>query len=80
MKIIKTNIQENEYTMELMFAMFEDENRIRLSDTAGTNVEFNHYAIVEDENAKGNVVRTSEKYLYLSRNLSVEETFLLHDM
>lgn len=58
MKIIKTNIQENEYTMELMFAMFEDENRICLSDTAGTTVEFNHYAIVEDENAKGEVVKT----------------------
>lgn len=58
MKIIKTNIQENEYTMELMFAMFEDENRIRLSDTAGTTVEFDHYAIVEDENSKGEVVKT----------------------
>lgn len=58
MKIIKTNIQENEYTMELMFAMFEDENRIRLSDTAGTIVEFEHYAIVEDENSKGEVVKT----------------------
>lgn len=58
MKIIKTNIQENEYTMELMFAMFEDENRIRLSDTAGTTVEFEHYAIVEDENSNGKVVKT----------------------
>lgn len=58
MKIIKTNIQENEYTMELMFAMFEDENRIRLSDTAGTIVEFEHYAIVEDENSKGEVVKS----------------------
>lgn len=58
MEIIKTNIQENEYTMELMFAMFEDENRIRLSDTAGTTVEFDHYAIVEDENSKGEVVKT----------------------
>lgn len=58
MKIIKTNIQENEYTMELMFAMFEDESRIRLSDIVGTTVEFNHYAIVEDENAKGEVVKT----------------------
>lgn len=57
MKIIKTNIQENEYTMELMFAMFEDENRIRLSDTAGTTVEFDHYAIVEDENTKGELVK-----------------------
>lgn len=58
MEIIKTNIQENEYTMELMYAMFEDENRIGLSDTAGTTVEFDHYAIVEDENAKGEVVKT----------------------
>ena len=58
MEIIKTNIQENEYTMELMYAMFEDENRIRLSDTVGTTVEFDHYAIVEDENAKGEVVKT----------------------
>lgn len=58
MEIIKTNIQENEYTMELMYAMFEDENRICLSDTAGTTVEFDHYAIVEDENAKGEVVKT----------------------
>lgn len=58
MKIITTNIQENEYTMELMFAMFEDESRIRLSDIAGTTVEFDHYAIVEDENAKGEVVKT----------------------
>ena len=58
MEIIKTNIQENEYTMELMYAMFEDENRIRLSETAGTTIEFDHYAIVEDENAKGEVVKT----------------------
>lgn len=58
MEIIKTNIQENEYTMELMYAMFEDENRIRLSDIAGTTVEFSHYAIVEDENAKGEVVKS----------------------
>lgn len=58
MEIIKTNIQENEYTMELMYAMFEDENRIRLSDIAGTTVEFSHYAIVEDENAKGDVVKS----------------------
>lgn len=58
MEIIKTNIQENEYTMELMFAMFEDENRIRLSDIAGTTVEFEHYAIVEDKNSKGEVVKT----------------------
>lgn len=58
MKIIKTNIQENEYTMKLMFKMFEDEGRIRLSNTAGTTIEFDHYAIVEDENAKGEVVKT----------------------
>lgn len=58
MKIIKTNIQENEYTMELMYAVFEDEDRIRLSETAGTTIEFDHYAIVEDENAKGEVVKT----------------------
>lgn len=58
MEIIKTNIQENEYTMELMYAMFEDENRIRLSEIEGTTVEFSHYAIVEDENAKGEVVKS----------------------
>ena len=58
MKIIKTNIKENEYTMELMFKMFEDEGRIRLSNAAGTTVEFGYYAIVEDVNAKGEVVKT----------------------
>lgn len=58
MKIIKTNIKENEYTMKLMFKMFEDEGRIRLSNAAGTTVEFDHYAIVEDKNAKGEAVKT----------------------
>lgn len=58
MEIIKTNIQENEYTMKLMYAMFDDENRIGLSDIAGTTLEFDHYAIVEYENAKGEVVKT----------------------
>lgn len=58
MEIIKTNIKENEYTMELMFKMFEDEGRICLSKAAGTTVEFGYYAIVEDVNAKGEVVKT----------------------
>lgn len=81
MKIIKTNIQENEYTMELMYAMFEDENRIRLSKTVGTTVEFDHYAIVEDENAKGEVVKTlsiedaETRSVYVTTSTSFIQTF-----
>lgn len=58
MKIIKTNIQENEYTMELMYNMFESEEREKLSSMEGYTIEFTHFAIVEDENAKGEIVKT----------------------
>lgn len=58
MKIIKTNIQENEYTMELMYNMFESEEREKLSNMEGYTIEFIHFAIVEDENAKGEIVKT----------------------
>lgn len=57
MEIIRTNIEENEYSMELMFAMFEDDDRQGLSDIAGTTIDIEKYALYTDENAKGEIVK-----------------------
>lgn len=80
MKIIKTNIQENEYTMELMYNMFESEEREKLSSMEGYTIEFIHFAIVEDENTKGEIAKTlslesTDGVVYVTTSKSFIQSF-----
>lgn len=57
MEIIRTDLKENEFTMDLYYSLFEDEDRLPLRDAAGKDLEFEHYAIYNDINGAGDEVK-----------------------
>lgn len=57
MEILASNIQEEEFSMELLFKLFESEERESLSNHKEETIDINHYAIYTDENAKGEIVK-----------------------
>lgn len=56
MEIIRTNIEENDYSIDVFYDMFESEDRAPMKDAAGKTVEVERYAIYEDENGRGETV------------------------
>lgn len=56
MEIIRTDLKENDFTMDLYYSLFEDEDRLPLRDAAGKDLEFEHYAIYNDINGAGDEV------------------------
>lgn len=56
MEIIKSNLPENP-SMDVLYALFEDEDREPLKNLAGSVIDVDTYAVYCDENAKGEVVK-----------------------
>lgn len=56
MEIIRTDLKENDFTMDLYYSLFEDEDRLPLREAAGKDLEFEHYAIYNDINGAGDEV------------------------
>lgn len=57
MEIIKTNIKDNEWNMDLSYDMFESPDRQGVKEYAGQQFHIDKFAIYEEENANGNIVR-----------------------
>ena len=57
MNIIKTNIADNEWTMDLSYDMFESPDRLRGVDLEGDQVHIDKYCLYEEDNAQGETVK-----------------------
>ena len=57
MNIIKTNIADDEWTMDLSYDMFESPDRLRGLDLKGEQVHIDKYCLYEEDNMNGDTVR-----------------------
>lgn len=57
MEIIKTNINDNECDMDLYYDMFLSQDRQGVKDYEGQQFHTDKYAVYEEENANGNMVK-----------------------
>lgn len=57
MEIIKTNIKDNEWNMDLSYDLFQSPDRVGVKDYVSEQFHTDKYAIYEEENANGNMVR-----------------------
>ena len=57
MNILKTNIKDNEWNMEVAFNLFESDSRVPMKEAAGKTLKINQYVIYEDENSNGEMVK-----------------------
>lgn len=80
MNIIKTNIADNEWTMDLSYDMFESPDRLRGLDLKGEQVHINKYCLYEEDNMNGDTVRiltvsTTEGYVFTTTSAAFMRTF-----
>ena len=57
MDIVKTNIMDNEWTMNLSYDMFESPDRLRGVDLKGQKVHIYKYCLYVEEDAWGNPIK-----------------------
>jgi hypothetical protein len=57
MEIVKTNIKDNEWNMDISYDMFESPDRNSVKECSGSTVTINKYAIYEEYDNNGNVMR-----------------------
>lgn len=57
MEIVKTNIKDNEWNMDISYDMFESPDRKSVRDCSGSTVTISKYAIYEEYDNNGNVMR-----------------------
>lgn len=80
MEIVKTNIKENEWNMDICYDMFESPDRSAVKDNSGKTVTINKYAIYEEYDNNGCVMRlltmlTSENEVYVTSSPAFIRTF-----
>lgn len=80
MNIIKTNIRDNEWDMDLSYDMFQSPDRQGVKDYEGQRFHVDRYAIYEEENANGNMVKlitilTDEDIVMTTNSPSFIRTF-----
>lgn len=80
MNIIKTNIMDNEWTMDLSYDMFESPDRLRGADLKGAQVHVDKYCLYEEDNAQGDVTRiltvsTTEGQVFATTSSAFIRTF-----
>lgn len=80
MNIIKTNIADDEWTMDLSYDMFESPDRLRGLDLKGEQVHINKYCLYEEDNAQGDIVRvltvsTTEGHIFATTSAAFVRTF-----
>lgn len=57
MEIVKTNIKDNEWNMDISYDMFESPDRKSVKSYSGSTVTINKYAIYEEYDNNDNVMR-----------------------
>lgn len=80
MNIIKTNIADNEWTMDLSYDMFESPDRFRGADLKGEQVHIDKYCLYEEDNMQGDIVRvltvsTTEGHVFATTSAAFVRTF-----
>ena len=80
MNIIKTNIADNEWTMDLSYDMFESPDRLRGADLKGEQVHVDKYCLYEEDNAQGETVKvltvsTTEGHVFATTSAAFIRTF-----
>lgn len=80
MDIVKTNIMENEWTMDLSYDMFESPDRLRGADLKGSRVHVDKYCLYEEFDSQGNTVRvltvsTNEGQIFATTSAAFVRTF-----
>ena len=80
MNIIKTNIADNEWTMDLSYDMFESPDRMRGMDLEGQRVHVDKYCLYEEDNAQGEVIKilavsTNEGHVFATTSSAFIRTF-----
>lgn len=85
MNIIKTNIKDNDWNMEIAFDMFESDSRVPMKEAAGKTLDVSAYVIYEDENSNGDMVKlasiSTEDGTYTTSSASfIRSLEKLHDL
>lgn len=85
MNILKTNIKDNDWNMEIAFNLFESDERTPMKDAAGKILDVSHYVIYEDENSNGDMVKlasiATEDGVYTTSSASfIRSLEKLHDL
>lgn len=80
MEIVKTNIMDNEWNMDISYDMFESPYRNAVKDNGGKKVTINKYAIYEEYDNNGNVMRlltmlTTGNEVYVTTSPAFIRTF-----
>ena len=80
MDILRTNIMDNEWTMDLSYDMFESPDRLRGTDLKGKQVHIDKYCLYVEEDAQGNptkilAVSTTEGYVFATTSSAFIRTF-----
>lgn len=80
MNILKTNIKDNEWTMDLSYDMFESPDRLRGVDLKGAQVHIDKFCLYEEDNADGNTIRvltvsTTEGNVFATTSAAFIRTF-----
>ena len=80
MNIVKTNIMDNEWIMDLSYDMFESPDRLRGADLKGEQVHIDKYCLYEEDNAQGETVKvltvsTTEGQVFATTSAAFIRTF-----
>ena len=80
MNIIKTNIKDNEWDMNLSYDMFESPDRLRGVDLEGAKVHIDKFCLYEEDNADGELVKvltvsTNEGQVFATTSAAFVRTF-----
>jgi hypothetical protein len=80
MNILKTNIADNEWTMDLSYDMFESPDRMRGMDLEGQRVHVDKYCLYVEDDAWGNPIKiltvsTTEGQVFATTSAAFIRTF-----
>lgn len=80
MNILKTNIADNEWSMNLSYDMFESPDRLRGADLRCQQVHIDKYCLYEEDNAQGETVKvltvsTTEGHVFATTSAAFIRTF-----
>ena len=57
MEIVKTNIKDNEWNMDISYDMFENPDRNSVKDNSGETATIHKYAIYEEFDKNGKIIK-----------------------
>lgn len=80
MNILKTNIADNQWTMDLSYDMFESPDRSRGADLKGQQVHIDKYCLYVEDDACGNPIKiltvsTTEGQVFATTSAAFIRTF-----